>query len=399
VLNKKTKLLSPGELKRLSIAEEMVHGPKLLFVDEPTTGVNIEESSVLLQTFRELVNQDRTVVTTIHQPSAEIFKLFDTLLLLSKGRVIYFGPVNGATKFFYNSPFQFSYTNYTNPGDFLADVSGSFISDSKGDFIEASLLENYYMQGDIYNKLRLRFKPAVSTSSITSNPLYGAASSRKNPLMRETNSISLSSNPDQDGLGSVEIETNADDSPSKSRQIFVPAALVALYEVAMDVCTVPSAAQLSDMLFKGGVIFHRASLALVTRVELVIASTVLHVLLAVGFGWIIGDASGSAGVYNVTSFLAMSSMFLMLANIQFVFYVHNNHQVRLVIATPLHHFSHLSLLPPLMSGISEGALPWPIHDLRAVGRSLLSALPPAHRERRAVRAVLVSHSQTESVHW
>jgi hypothetical protein len=330
VVNKKTKALSPGELKRLSIAEEMVHGPKLLFVDEPTTGVNIEESSVLLQTFRELVNQDRTVVTTIHQPSAEIFKLFDTLLLLSKGRVIYFGPVNGATKFFYNSPFQFSYTNYTNPADFLADISGSFISDSKGDFIESSLLENHYMQGDIYNKLRLRFKPAVSTSSLTANPLYGASSSRKKEL-QQTNSISLSSNPDQDGLGSVEIETNADDNASKNRQIFVPAALVALGEVISDVCTIPSAAQVSDMFFKGGIIFHRASLALVTRVELVIASTVLHVLLAVGFGWIIGDASGSAGVYNVTSFLAMSSMFLMLANIQFVFYVHNNHLVRKVL--------------------------------------------------------------------
>ena len=71
----------------------------------------------------------------------------------------------------------------------------------------------------------------------------------------------------------------------------------------------------------------RAFLALGNRSELLIASTMLHVILACAFGWIIGDASGLPGVYNVTSFLAMASMFLMLANIQFVFYVHNNHLV------------------------------------------------------------------------
>lgn len=131
VVDKKVKFLNKGEYKRLSIAEEMVHGPKLLIMDEPTTNVSLIEASILLLCFREMVNADRTVIATVHQPTAETFRLFDTLLLLSKGRVIYSGPVSGATDYFVNSPYQYHYGNYNNPGDFLADISGAHISDCK----------------------------------------------------------------------------------------------------------------------------------------------------------------------------------------------------------------------------------------------------------------------------
>ena len=56
VADKKVKYLNRGEYKRLSIAEEMVHGPKLLLMDEPTTGVSLYEASILLLTFREMVS-------------------------------------------------------------------------------------------------------------------------------------------------------------------------------------------------------------------------------------------------------------------------------------------------------------------------------------------------------
>ena len=77
------------------------------------------------------VNADRTVVATMYQPSAEAFRLFDSLMLLSKGRVIYSGRISGATDFFVNSPYQYFFTNYNNPADFLADISGGQISDCK----------------------------------------------------------------------------------------------------------------------------------------------------------------------------------------------------------------------------------------------------------------------------
>ena len=76
--------MNKGELKRLSIAEEIVHGPKLLLMDEPTTGISLVETAIMLQVFREMVNSNRSIISNIYQPTQDSFNLFDTLLLLSK---------------------------------------------------------------------------------------------------------------------------------------------------------------------------------------------------------------------------------------------------------------------------------------------------------------------------
>ena len=64
---KKTKHLSRGDRRRLSIAEEIVHGPSLLLIDEPTTDLDIKDISTMLMTFREMVNQDKTVIAAVHK--------------------------------------------------------------------------------------------------------------------------------------------------------------------------------------------------------------------------------------------------------------------------------------------------------------------------------------------
>jgi ABC-type multidrug transport system ATPase subunit len=129
--NKKTKNLTPGELKRLSIAEEIVAGPSLLLLDEPTSNVNTQDEAVLLSTFRELVNSDRTVVATMNNPSPDVFKLFDSLILLSKGRIIYYGSIQRAAQFFITSPFQFDISSYSNQVEYLTDISGCFLKNNK----------------------------------------------------------------------------------------------------------------------------------------------------------------------------------------------------------------------------------------------------------------------------
>ena len=65
----KSKNLTPGARKRLSIAEEIVHGPMLLLMDEPLSGLDTKDIAILMNVFREMVNQDRTVVSTAHQVS------------------------------------------------------------------------------------------------------------------------------------------------------------------------------------------------------------------------------------------------------------------------------------------------------------------------------------------
>jgi ABC-type multidrug transport system ATPase subunit len=321
---KKTKFLNNGELKRVSIAEEMVHGPKLLYMDEPLTGISMAETSVLMNTFREMVNQDRTVIATVHQPSSDVFKLFDSVLLLSRGRVIYSGPVTNATAYFTNSPFQYNLSTYNNPADFFADVSGGFVSDGKGEFVDSSILEHHFKQSEAYGRLRLRLKRLE-----VSTPVEGSTTT--NPLARpsdiEAGSISMSSTPDAMVSIAAEEEdrkTSSVGGPKKPPSL----ALLGLFLPFKEFWTMVSSLEtLETAFFKGYVLFYRSIFALSNRRQILISSNITHIGLAIMFGWIMGDSSGSEGVYNTTAFFAMSCMFLILTNIPIGFYMFNNHGV------------------------------------------------------------------------
>ncbi len=63
------------------------------------------------------------VICSIHQPSKSVFELFDKLLLLAAGKVIYFGPSRDIITYFTNSAFRFPYVPGTNPADFLSEYS------------------------------------------------------------------------------------------------------------------------------------------------------------------------------------------------------------------------------------------------------------------------------------
>ncbi|CAL5207748.1 unnamed protein product [Lathyrus oleraceus] len=86
--------LSTEQRKRLTIAVELVANPSIIFMDEPTTGLDARAAAVVMRTVRNTVDTGRTVVCTIHQPSIDIFEHFDELLLLKTGgQVIYGGPL------------------------------------------------------------------------------------------------------------------------------------------------------------------------------------------------------------------------------------------------------------------------------------------------------------------
>jgi len=83
--------VSGGERKRTSIGVELITDPSLIFLDEPTTGLDSFTATSVMETLGLLAkDQGRTVISTIHQPNSDIFEMFDRLLLLAKGKIIYF---------------------------------------------------------------------------------------------------------------------------------------------------------------------------------------------------------------------------------------------------------------------------------------------------------------------
>uniref|UniRef100_M1CKB5 White-brown-complex ABC transporter family n=1 Tax=Solanum tuberosum TaxID=4113 RepID=M1CKB5_SOLTU len=104
--------ISGGEKRRVSIALEILMRPRLLFLDEPTSGLDSASAFFVTQTLRCLSRDGRTVIASIHQPSSEVFELFDRLYLLSGGKTVYFGQASEANQARYTSLTQDSPSFY-----------------------------------------------------------------------------------------------------------------------------------------------------------------------------------------------------------------------------------------------------------------------------------------------
>jgi len=95
------KVISGGQRKRLNIALELIREPQVLFLDEPTSGLSSRDSENLLDLLRDLTLKGKLIFIVIHQPSSEIFKMFDKVIILDQGGYMaYFGnPVDSVIYF------------------------------------------------------------------------------------------------------------------------------------------------------------------------------------------------------------------------------------------------------------------------------------------------------------
>lgn len=95
------KTISGGQRKRLNIALELVREPSILFVDEPTSGLSSRDSENVMDLLRELSLKGKIIFVVIHQPSSEIYKMFDKMTILDVGgKLIYYGnPIESVMHF------------------------------------------------------------------------------------------------------------------------------------------------------------------------------------------------------------------------------------------------------------------------------------------------------------
>jgi ABC-type multidrug transport system ATPase subunit len=95
------KTISGGQRKRLNIGLELLREPAILFVDEPTSGLSSRDSENIMDLLKELSLRGKMVFVVIHQPSSDIFKMFDTLIIMDSGgfQIYYGNPVEAVIYF------------------------------------------------------------------------------------------------------------------------------------------------------------------------------------------------------------------------------------------------------------------------------------------------------------
>ncbi|KAG5993385.1 hypothetical protein E4U52_001993 [Claviceps spartinae] len=112
---------SGGEKRRVSIGVQLLANPSVLFLDEPTTGLDATSAFQLVRTLKSLAQKGRTIITTIHQPRSEIWDLFDNLIVLSRGGPVYSGSITDCLPWF--TACGFSLPPFVNPAEFIIDVA------------------------------------------------------------------------------------------------------------------------------------------------------------------------------------------------------------------------------------------------------------------------------------
>uniref|UniRef100_A0A3P9MKP7 Broad substrate specificity ATP-binding cassette transporter ABCG2 n=1 Tax=Oryzias latipes TaxID=8090 RepID=A0A3P9MKP7_ORYLA len=123
-----TRGISGGERKRTSIGMELIIDPAVLFLDEPTTGLDASTANSVLLLLKRMASHGRTIIMSIHQPRYSIYRLFDSLTLLVSGKMVYHGPAPNALDYFAN--IGYSCEPHNNPADFFLDViNGDFTLD------------------------------------------------------------------------------------------------------------------------------------------------------------------------------------------------------------------------------------------------------------------------------
>lgn len=132
------KTISGGQRKRLNIALELIREPLVLFVDEPTSGLSSRDSENIMDLLKELSLKGKLIFVVIHQPSSDIFKMFDRLLILDQGGYPVFNgnPIDSVTYFK-------RITNHADSDESECPVCGNVNPEQIFNILEAKVVDEF----------------------------------------------------------------------------------------------------------------------------------------------------------------------------------------------------------------------------------------------------------------
>ncbi|KAL3670758.1 hypothetical protein V7S43_003946 [Phytophthora oleae] len=159
---------SVEQMKRLTIGVELAAQPSVIFLDEPTSGLDARSAKLIMDGVRKVADSGRTIICTIHQPSSEVFYLFDSLLLLKRGgETVFYGNLGKKCRNLVDyfegipgvSPLPLGY----NPATWMLECIGAGVGSSAADSMD---FVNYFKNSPYAVKLQTDLaKEGVTTPS------------------------------------------------------------------------------------------------------------------------------------------------------------------------------------------------------------------------------------------
>ncbi|KAM8858684.1 ATP-binding cassette sub-family G member 5 isoform 2-T3 [Spinachia spinachia] len=113
--------ISGGERRRVSIASQLLQDPRVILLDEPTTGLDSMTANQIVVLLAELARRNRIVIVTIHQPRSELFRVFSRIAIMSRGELVFCGQPQEMVDFF--SQCGYECPEYCNPFDIYVDFT------------------------------------------------------------------------------------------------------------------------------------------------------------------------------------------------------------------------------------------------------------------------------------
>ncbi|KAF3592277.1 hypothetical protein DY000_02026553 [Brassica cretica] len=159
--------LTTEQRKRLTIAVELVANSSIIFMDEPTTGLDARAAAIVMRAVKNITETGRTVVCTIHQPGTDIFEAIDELVLMKNGgRIIYHGPLGEHSRnvidYFMRIPGVPEMKENTNPATWLLDITSRSSEDKLG--VD---LAQIYKESSLFKENNIVIEQMRGTSSET----------------------------------------------------------------------------------------------------------------------------------------------------------------------------------------------------------------------------------------